>query len=179
MFADVTGESSFPPYLTDQLQAGRLPYYCNNFVGYTVRGVHVQLNVLWDYQADSGGDTHLAGFRGSRSRVEVRQGREENCRPELYVVANHPGEASGVRSALESLLARLQSRYPGVTVEPSHDRLAVRIPDEYRIGHEAHFAEVTHAFLSFLENRSLLPAWEKPNMLAKYFVCTGGVEMAR
>lgn len=179
MFTEVTGEANFPPFLTDRLQGGRLPYFCNNFVGYTVRGVHVQLNVLWDYQADIGGDSHLAGFRGSRSRVEVRQGRDENFRPELYVIPNQPSDASGVRSALESLLGRLGSRYPGVTVEPIHERFAVRIPEQYRIGHEAHFAEVTRNFLSYLANRSLLPAWEKPNMLAKYFVSTGGVAMAR
>jgi hypothetical protein len=33
--------------------------------------------------------------------------------------------------------------------------------------------------LRYLGDRSLLPAWEKPNMLAKYFVTTRGVEMAR
>jgi predicted dehydrogenase len=179
MFAEVTGEADFPPPLAEWVQGGRLAYFCNNFVAYTVRGVHVQLNVLWDYQADVGGDTHLAGFRGSRARVEVRQGKEEKFRPELYVIPNESTDAAGVRAALARLVAGWQTRYPGVAVEPVGDRLAVRIPDAFRVGHEAHFAEVTHQFLRYLADRTALPAWEKPNMLAKYHVSTRGVEMAR
>jgi predicted dehydrogenase len=179
-FAAVTGESDFPPALAATVEGGRLPYYCNNFVSYTLRGVHVQLNVLWDYQADTGhGDTHLAGFCGSRSRVEIRQGEAEHYRPELYVVPNEPADHAAVRSGLERKVASLQVEYPGLAVEDLRDRLAVRIPDVYRVGHEAHFAQVTRQFLGYLAQRQALPAWEKPNMLAKYHVTTRGVEMAR
>jgi DNA-binding XRE family transcriptional regulator len=55
----------------------------------------------------------------------------------------------------------------------------VSIPDHYRTGHEAHFAEVTRQFLRYLEKKEKLPTWEKPNMLAKYFVTTGGVALSR
>jgi hypothetical protein len=48
----------------------------------------------------------------------------------------------------------------------------------YRVGHEAHFAEVTRQFFAYLKDPKTLPAWEKPNMLAKYYVSTKGVEMA-
>ena len=34
-------------------------------------------------------------------------------------------------------------------------------------------------FFGFLKNPKSLPAWEKPNMLAKYYVTTKGVELAR
>ena len=46
-------------------------------------------------------------------------------------------------------------------------------------GHEAHFAEVTKNFLRYLKDRSALPSWERPNMLAKYHVTTAGVALAR
>ena len=52
------------------------------------------------------------------------------------------------------------------------------IPERYRVGHEAHFAQVTNQFFEYLKDRSRLPAWEKPNMLAKYYVSTKGVELA-
>jgi hypothetical protein len=55
----------------------------------------------------------------------------------------------------------------------------VTIPDKYRIGHEARFAEVTNDFLGYLANPASLPAWEKPNMLAKYFVTTAGVALSQ
>src|SRR5690242_15587478 len=66
-----------------------LDYYCNTRVSYSVRGVHVKLDVLWRWEAPAGtGDTHLAIYRGTKSRVEVRQGAAENYRPELCVVGD-------------------------------------------------------------------------------------------
>jgi hypothetical protein len=47
------------------------------------------------------------------------------------------------------------------------------------VGHEAHFAQVTKLCLSYLREVNSLPAWEKPNMLAKYFVTTQGVHKSR
>jgi hypothetical protein len=55
----------------------------------------------------------------------------------------------------------------------------VTIPDLYRVGHEAHFAQVTNRFFEYLKQPETLPAWEKPNMLAKYYVSTKGVELSR
>src|SRR5262249_31535002 len=69
-FAKVTGEATFPAFLAASLEGGALPYFCNTRVSYAVRGVHVGLNVVWDYEsATGGGDTHFARFRGERSRV--------------------------------------------------------------------------------------------------------------
>jgi len=53
------------------------------------------------------------------------------------------------------------------------------IPDRYRVGHEAHFAEVTERFLAFVKDPAALPAWEKASMLAKYFLTTRAVELSR
>ncbi len=178
-FQRVTGEPRFPDYLTGEVRDGGLDYYCNTRVAYSVRGVQVTLNVLWDFEAEPGaGDTHLAVVRGSRARVEVRQGKEENYRPELYVVPDGADRAA-VRSALERKVAALQGKYPGVVVQAQPQRLWVTIPDAYRVGHEAHFAEVTRQFLRYLEEPARLPAWEKPNMLAKYRVTTEGVRLAQ
>jgi hypothetical protein len=52
------------------------------------------------------------------------------------------------------------------------------IPDKYRDGHEAHFGRVTRNFLNYLQDRTKLPSWERPNMLAKYFVTTTGTELS-
>src|SRR5262245_20771635 len=84
-FRSVTGETAFPDYLRPQLDGDKLPYFCNTQVTYTLRGVHVRIDVLWDCKAAVGGDTHFAVFRGNLCRVEVRQRRQENFRPELYI----------------------------------------------------------------------------------------------
>lgn len=179
-FQYVTGDLGFPDDLAPHVAGGRLDYYCNTFVAYTVRGVHTSLNILWDLEAPPGaGDTHFAIFQGSRSRVEARQGQEQNYRPEVYVVPNEAGGKSALAAALRAKAAALQVRWPGVAVEDRGSEFRIAIPDRYRTGHEAHFAQVTSRFLQLLQEPRSLPAWEKPNMLAKYAVTTQGVERSR
>jgi predicted dehydrogenase len=179
-FQQVTGVAEFPDFLSPCIQEDRLAYYCNTVVSYTVRNVHTKLSVLWDLEAPPGcGDTHLAIFRGSRSRVEVRQTKAENFKPEVYVALNRAGDKKGVLAALQAKVSILQARFPGIEVQPLDDEWRVAIPDAYRVGHEAHFAQVTKQFLSYLNEVNSLPAWEKPNMLAKYSVTTQGVHKSR
>ncbi len=179
-FRSVTGCEAFPPDVASHVCDGRLHYFCNTEVAYRLRGIHARLNVLWDYEAAPGaGDTHHAVARGTRSRVEVRQGPEQKFRPEVYVVPHRAGERAFVRTALEKAVARLHEAYPGLATTDQGDELRLDIPPAYRVGHEAHFAEVTRQFLGFLRAPETLPAWEKANMLAKYFVTTTGVEKSR
>ena len=179
-FQKVTGSSEFPGYLAPNVKGEKLDYYCNTMVSYSLRGVHVKLNVLWNYETPAGGgDTHFAVFKGSRSRIEVRQGKEEKYRPELYVVPNTPADRGPVLAAVKSKIDALQSKFEGVALQDKGQEILVVIPDRYRVGHEAHFAQVTNHFLSYLKDPKSLPAWEKPNMLAKYYVTTKGLELSR
>ena len=125
-----------------------MDYYCNTRVAYALRGIHTKLDVLWNWEAPAGtGDTHLAIYRGSKSSVEVRQGKEEAYQPELYVVPGH----AGVKEALGQKMEELVRRYPGIGLEDQGARVRVTIPAQYRVGHEAHFAQVTRQFFEYLE----------------------------
>jgi predicted dehydrogenase len=178
-FARVTGERGFPAAFAPQVKGGRFDYYCNTLVSYTLRGVHTKLNVIWDWEpAPGSGDTHYAFYKGSRARVEVRQTQADKLRPELYVVPASAGERSQVLAAVRARVAALQKDFAGVAVEERGQEIHVAIPDTFRVGHEAHFAEVTREFLRMLRDRRALPAWERPNMLAKYFVSTKGTELS-
>jgi predicted dehydrogenase len=175
----LTGEKRLDPVLASRLVGDRLDYFANGEVSYSIRGTHVRLKALWNYEApEGGGDTHVAIVRGSRSRVEVRQGAEQSWQPELYVVPNQPTDTPVVRAAVERRVAELAKVHPGLTVEDEGTRLRVGIPDRYRVGHEPHFAEVTERFLGYLRDPASLPKWEKANMLAKYWVTTRAVEMS-
>ncbi len=178
-FRRVTGEPRFPDSLAPAVKDGKLEYYCNTLVSYTLRGIHTKLNVIWDWEAPEGaGDTHFAFYRGTRARVEARQTRADRFRPELYVVPAD-GMKPQVLAAVQARIKALQGSYPGVGVEDRGTEIRITIPDSFRVGHEAHFAEVTTNFLKYLRNRSALPSWERPNMLAKYFVTTTGTELSR
>ena len=179
-FQQITGEADFPASLRGDLDGNDFHYYCNTLVNYALRGVHVKLNILWGFEAAaSAGDTHLAIFRGSRARVEVRQGREEKYQAELYIVPNKTMEYALVRRAIDLKLRALNVDFPGVGVTDLGTHFRISIPNEYRVGHEAHFAEVTKQFLRYVRKQAPLPAWEKPNMMAKYLVTTRGVETSR
>ncbi len=179
-FRKVTGEARFPDYLAPSIKNGTLEYDCNTLVSYTIRGVHTKLNVIWDWEAPAGsGDTHYAVYRGSRARVEVRQTSADKYRPEVYVVPAAPGARPQVLAAVQAKVKALQGRYPGVAVDERNGEIHISIPDTFRVGHEAHFAQVTTNFLKYLHDRSTMPAWERPNMLAKYYVTTVGTELSR
>jgi predicted dehydrogenase len=178
-FRRVTRED-FPPALAARVKSDSLEYFCNTFVSYTLRGAHVSLNVIWDWEAPPGaGDSHFAYYRGSRARIEVRQGAAEKNLPEVYVVPNTPSDKAAVLAAVRKKLAAVQDRYPGTSVADLGPELRLSIPAALRIGHEDHFAQVTQRFLRYVRDRSTLPAWERPNMLAKYHVTTEGTALAR
>jgi predicted dehydrogenase len=178
-FKRVTGQD-IPAALSARVKDGALEYFCNTLVSYTARGTHVKLNVIWDWEAPAGGgDSHFAYYRGTRAKVEIRQGVAEKYRPELYVVPSAPADKAALLAAVQKKMGALQSVHPGVGVEDRGSELRITIPDKLRIGHEDHFAQVTQRFLRYVRDRSTLPAWERPNMLAKYYVTTEGTALAR
>jgi len=178
-FHNVTGEPAFPDYLLENVSENQLDLYCNGEVSYTLRGVHTTVRVSWKYEsAEGAGDTHFAAFKGSKSRIEVRQGKDENYRTELYVIPNSLEKKGDVLANLKRRIEALQPTYPGVAVDDLGQRLRVAIPDKYRVGHEEHFAQVTERFLQYFKDRNSLPSWERSNMLAKYYVTTKAVELS-
>lgn len=179
-FQKVTNEPDFPAFLSSSIKGDRLELYCNGFVSYTVRGIHAKVRVGWDYEAQAGeGDTHFAVFKGSKARIEIRQGEKEKYRTELYVVPNSRAMRAELLGALKKKIETLQAKYPGIGFEDSPDNMRVTIPDRYRVGHEEHFAQVTERFLEYLKDPGAMPAWEKANMLSKYYVTTRGVELSQ
>ena len=179
-FKRVTNQPRFPESLAGSVQDGRLEYFCNTLVSYVVKGVHTRLNVIWDWEAPAGaGDTHFAAYKGSRARIEVRQTQADKYVPELYVVPANAELKSQVLAAVQAKVTALQKEYPGVAVEDRGTEIRIAIPQTFRVGHEAHFAQVTEHFLKYLRDRTTLPAWERPNMLAKYYVTTTGAELSR
>jgi predicted dehydrogenase len=175
-FRRVTGEDSFPDYLKPLVGADGIQYFCNNEVDYRVRGIHTRLRVEWKFEAPAGvGDTVTAIFRGTRSSVELHQGPAEKYRAEVYAVPNGSPDRAGMMRAIKQAL----SGWEGMEVEDQGSRFHIVIPDRYRIGHEAHFSVLLDTFLKYVRNPESQPAWEKPNMLAKYYVTTAGVALAR
>lgn len=167
-FRHVTGVTDWPDYLGDAVAGGTLAYQCNAHLDYAVRGVHIGLDMVWEWlEPPGGGDTHTEIWRGTRARIELRHGPEEGLKPQLYVV---PLEEIG--EALEHRIAALAETHRGLGVEPRDREWKIVIPDALRIGHDAHFHELTKGFLTRVERREALTDTERKNLLAKYYITT-------
>lgn len=177
-FTRVTGEQAFPDQLRPWVEEEKLLFFANTAVEYALRRIHIKLDVLWDLDSEEHGDTHHAVYRGDRATIEVRQGAEQDWKPEVYVIPAGPTVEPAVRAAVQARVSALHDRWPGLEVEIADDRIHITIPDRHRLGHEAHFREVTDRFLGYLENPSTFPAWENAAMLTKYHITTRGSELS-
>src|SRR5439155_24307259 len=65
---ELTGLAEYPPELAGRVVEGQLYYAGNNTVTFALRGVHVRLVTLWEYES-AGGDTHTATARATRATV--------------------------------------------------------------------------------------------------------------
>ena len=176
-FKAITKLDSVPSYFKNNLVNDTiLKVYSNGEISYQLRGVHSKVSVRWDYQAPGGADTHYSLLRGTLANLVIRQGAEQKYKPTLYIEPAKKDPA--YEKIVVEQMKKVQSKYPGVELKKTNDGWEVVIPDKYKEGHESHFARVTKNFLEYLDKKDM-PAWEIPNMLAKYYTTTKALELAK
>ena len=179
-FARVTQLEPYPDFLHKDVQAnGNLHIYANGEIDYAIKGVHAKVAVRWDFEAPAGaGDTHFSVLRGSRANLVIRQGKAQAYQPVLYVEPSASTDMAVFAGALARALPQVQATYPRVGLEATGGGWEVTVPASYHVGHEAHFGQVAAQFLRYVA-AGALPAWEVPNMLAKYYTTTQALAMAQ
>ena len=165
-FAQMTGATDFPAYLRRDVKDGALEVDSNGEMDYRIRGVHAHVSVEWRFEAPKGGDTHNSVMRGTRATLTIKQGAEQGYKPVLYIEPV-TSDSADERSRIPTAIDALRSRYPGISTHRDGSAWVVDIPAALDVGHEAHFAQVTDRYLSYLRTGTM-PAWEVPNMLVKY-----------
>ena len=176
----MTGEADFPASSRVTSVRHNCCITATRVVSYAVRGVHVWLNVSWEFEARAGHRRHgTSPASGHARRIEVRQGADEEYRPEVYVVPRDAGDLSALRAAVRPPAGGDRGPYPGVGIEDASASAAAGHPGRAADRPRGPLREVTRQFLSYLDDPRRLPAWEKANMLAKYHVTTHGVRLAR
>lgn len=176
-FSAVTKKDSFPAFLHPYVQSDTvLQTHANGEINYTLKGVHVKLTARWEYKAPEGsGDTHYCLLKGSLANLEIKQGAAENYKPTLYITPLNASKR--YNPAFQKAVEKLDSLYSGVTFEKAGNGWKVIIPEVFKVGHEAHFAQVMQRYLQYL-NKGQLPEWEVPGMIAKYYTSTKALEIA-
>ena len=175
----MTGLDTWPDYLKPLVDAnGVLQTPANGELNYTLRGVHAKVSVLWKFEAPAGaGDTHDSLLRGSKASLHIRQGAEQGYKPVLYI------EPVDCRRRVEGgpdngAISQLAERWPGLAVKDLGGKWQVVIPEKYKVGHEAHFGQVTEDYLGYLQGKPV-PAWEVPNTLVKYHTLMEAYRLSR
>ncbi len=177
-FEKVTKQKEYPEYLKADVKDGMLSTYSNGEINYRLKGIHAKISVTWDFQAPEGtGDTHFSVMRGTQASVVIKQGKEQNFKPTLYIEPSAKTDLKAFEKEIMADLKQLNNNYPGVELKKIGSGWEVIIPDTYKVSHEDHFAQVTKKYLECLK-KGQLPAWEVPNMIAKYYTTTQAREKA-
>jgi len=175
-FRTITKLDSIPTYLKKNLvNDTTLAIYCNGQINYTVKDIHAKVIVEWNYTNEAAGDTHYSLMRGTKASLLIRQGKDENYKPVLYIEPLNNN--SSFQTVVEENFKKITTKFPGVELYKTNKGWSVKLPENLIEGHEAHFARVTSNFLEYLKNKNM-PAWEVPNMLAKYYTTTKALETA-
>ena len=176
-FKASTKAEQFPEYLSKDVKDGVLNVYANGEINYKLKGVHAKAIVIWNYQAPEGtGDTHYSIMKGSKANLVIRQGKEQNFKPVLYI--EPITKDAGYEAQLSEAFKAAQDKYPGIELKKIATGWEVVIPQEYEVGHEAHFAQVAKKYMGFLKDGNL-PEWEVPNMITKYYITTEALRKAK
>lgn len=180
-FEKVTSLTEFPESLMKDVENNKLTVYSNGEIIYKLKGKVAKVSVTWNFEAPQGaGDSHYSRMRGTICNVVVKQGKEEAFRPTVYIEANSIDGLAAYEGTLKKAVEQdIATQYPGLKLVKVNDQLwSVEIPDQFKVGHEAHFGEVTERYLKYL-TEGKLPEWEVPNMITKYYTTTEALKMAK
>ena len=114
-FEKVTKQKEYPEYLKADVKDGMLSTYSNGEINYRLKGIHAKISVTWDFQAPEGtGDTHFSVMRGTQASVVIKQGKEQNFKPTLYIEPSAKTDLKAFEKAIQADLKQLNSKYPGI-----------------------------------------------------------------
>ncbi|MGV3502086.1 MAG: putative oxidoreductase C-terminal domain-containing protein [Adhaeribacter sp.] len=179
-FRKSTQQAAYPDYLKQNVGPDSLlGVYSNGEINYQLKGVNAKVSVVWNFQAPEGsGDTHYSMMKGTKANLVIRQGKEQNFKPQLYIEPAKGSDGKAFEASLKAALAKVQQKFEGIDLQKTGNTWLVTVPEKYHNGHEAHFGQVAQKYLQFLQ-AGQMPAWEVPNMLAKYYTTTKALEVAR
>jgi hypothetical protein len=172
-FRAITGLNEYPDLLKKYINpANILEVNQNGEVIYTLRGVHIRVRTLWNFEAEPGAsDTNQSMLRGSNANLTMRQGIEQKWKQVLYVEKKTPIPDGEYEKKLRASISTLCATWPGLDIKPTGSTWEIIVPTKYEASHEDHFAQVTERYLRYL-GESELPEWEVANMIAKYYTTT-------
>jgi predicted dehydrogenase len=177
-FCGLTALPAYPPEIDGRVVNGQLYYAGNSSITFTLRKAHVKLSVMWELESPTDDpDVQNAIAYGTKARVAVRTSPDKQR--ELFISPLKPAERMELCRLLTRKVEELNNRFPGLNVIDRGSEVQVIIPDALRTTHESHFGAVLEEFARYFSSPRAVPPWESSNALARYYITTMGVELAR
>ncbi|HEY8690046.1 MAG TPA: putative oxidoreductase C-terminal domain-containing protein [Chitinophagaceae bacterium] len=177
-FRQVTKQDTYPDFLKKDVKDSFLNIFANGEMNYTIKDIHAKVSVAWKFEAPKGtGDTYYSKLRGTKADLIIKQGKEQQYKPVLYIQSVGKENQNNWQKAVELGLGSIHKKYPGVELKKGKEGWEVLIPDEFNIDPEQQFSLVVKKYLTYLKEGSM-PAWEVSSMLAKYYTTTQALEKA-
>ena len=181
-FTKSTNVAAFPNYLDKYIEDGKLMVYANGAIHYKVKDINIALKVSWNYKAPEGsGDTFSAMMKGTKASLKTLQNKSTNFSKQLYIEKATEVNKVEFESNLRDAIEEIKKDFPTVSIDLTSAKAGeylINIPDEEKRGHETHFQNVAQSFFNFLVNRNM-PEWEISNTIAKYYIITTAVDIAK
>jgi predicted dehydrogenase len=179
-FTRSTRLNAYPDYLRKYVKDNILEVFGNGTIHYQVKGKNIAVTAIWNYEApQGGGDAYSALIKGTHATVEIVQNKEENYIKQLYIEKEKATDRKVFESALHTVIAELQKMVPSISSKPvTEGRYQIIVPVEDRKGHEDYFGMVAKNYFEFLIAQNM-PEWEISNMIAKYYITTTALDMAK
>lgn len=177
-FSMVTKVDSFPPFLSKDIKNKILNVYSNGELNYAIKGVHAKISVSWGFQAPEGSsDTYFSRMRGTKANLIIRQDKEQQFKPTLYIEPVDKKSIDSYEKVLAAEFKKIEEKFPRTSLKKVETGWEVNIPEKYKIDHEQQFALLTKTFLDYLL-QGKMPEWEIAFMKAKYYTTTKAFEIA-
>jgi len=147
-------------------------------MNYTIRDLHAKVSVVWKYEPPKGtSDTYYSILRGTKTNLVIRQEKEQQYKPVLYLEPADKNKADAWQQDVEKGMGIIEKQYPGLTLKKSKEGWEVVVPDNLKVDPEQQFSLVVKKYLQYLREGNM-PEWEISAMLSKYYTTTQGLEKA-
>ena len=177
-FRQVTKQEAYPDFLKKDVKDSLLSVYANGEMNYTIRDLHAKVSVVWKYEPPKGtSDTYYSILRGTKTNLVIRQEKEQQYKPVLYLEPADKNKADAWQQDVEKGMGIIEKQYPGLTLKKSKEGWEVVVPDNLKVDPEQQFSLVVKKYLQYLREGNM-PEWEISAMLSKYYTTTQGLEKA-
>ena len=173
-FSDATSKPEIPESLRPLMKDSVLEVFSNGIINYQIKGINAGVKVEWRAATPKdGNDLRSAYAEGTKATLVITQEYGQK-HPSFYAQKNENVSEEDFKSSLKKAIAKLSSDYPGITLSEESGRTEIILPAEL----ESKYDPTFKVFLDYLVKRDM-PDWEIPNTLAKYYITTTALEMAR